>query len=88
MARIEPSIAKNKSLPKPFANANTGCLHTCVVNEAYRKLEDFLIEECKREIKPLNREEVRTLHTTLLNCRTNFEDEECLTFLKFIKLAF
>ena len=47
---------------------------TCVVNEAYRRLEDFLIEECKRDIKPLNREEIRTLYTTLLNCRTNFED--------------
>lgn len=47
-------------------------LASTVATDAYRKLEEFLIRECHRGIRQLNREEIRSIVTVLLNCRRNF----------------
>lgn len=59
-----------------------------VITDAYRRLELFLIEECHRSIKPLNRYEMSALYSFLCRCRTHLAPEDSNTFLKFVRLVF
>lgn len=59
-----------------------------IVSETYRKLEQFLIEDCNRNIKPLTGPEVRALQPVLMNSQAKFEDDEYLTFRKFMKVCY
>jgi len=59
-----------------------------IVSETYRKLEQFLIEDCNRNIKPLSGPELRALQPVLMNSQTKFEDEEYLTLRKFMKVCY
>lgn len=58
------------------------------LNESFRKLEQFLIEDCKRNIKPLTNPEMRALYPILAGAQLKFEDDEYLTFRKFMKVTF
>jgi hypothetical protein len=59
-----------------------------VVTEAYRTLEHFLMTECKRNIRVLNKFEMNSLYKVLCNCRILMPHEECLSFLKFVRIAY
>ena len=43
-----------------------------IATDVYRRLEHFLMKECKRKISILNREEMRAVFSILLNCKKNF----------------
>lgn len=47
-----------------------------------------MIEECGRNIKPLTGPEMRALYAILLNAQTKFEEDDYLTFRKFIKVTY
>jgi hypothetical protein len=53
----------------------------------YRLIEYFLINECKRNIKPINKYEINALQQVLFNCRFNLKEEQLLTFIKFVKMS-
>lgn len=59
-----------------------------MVTEGYRQLEHFLMNECKRSIKPSDKYEVGALHKILCNCRLLLRPEDSLTFLKYVQIAF
>lgn len=48
---------------------------TAVINEAFRKLEQFLVEDCQRNIKPLTSQEMRALFAILTNSQNKFEED-------------
>lgn len=62
--------------------------YTAFLNESFRKLESFLIEDCNRNIKPLTLPEMRALVPILLKSQSTFEEDEYLTLRKFIKVTF
>ena len=71
IAGVEEEVAKSGGKIM-IERSRYKTLASTVATDAYRKLEDFLIRECHRSIKQLNREEIRSIVTVLLNCRRNF----------------
>lgn len=59
-----------------------------VISESYRRLEQFLTEDCAKNIKPLSIVEIRALFAILSNVHTKFEEEESFTFRKFMKITY
>jgi len=55
---------------------------------AFRKLESFIAIECGKTIKFLDKSQMQSIYTTLLNCRTNLEPELVVTLFKFIRAGF
>ena len=51
-------------------------LSSSVIILAFRKLESFIANECGKTIKFLDRWQMSSLRTPLLNCRTNLEPEQ------------
>jgi CTP:phosphocholine cytidylyltransferase-like protein len=59
-----------------------------IATETYRKIEWFLSKECSKKIKPINREELRSIFRIILNCRVYFEADDVNTMLKFINAVY
>lgn len=59
-----------------------------VISESYRRLEQFLIQDCNKNIKPLSIVEIRALFSILSNIQNKFEEEESFTFRKFVKITY
>ena len=43
-----------------------------VISESYRRLEQFLIQDCNKNIKPLSIVEIRALFSILSNIQNKF----------------
>lgn len=61
-----------------------------ILNDVFKKIETFLIEDCKRHIRRLNMNEMKQLQPILLNCRTgkHLGEKKLSIFIKFVKVAF
>ena len=59
-----------------------------VLTAAFRRLESFLFNDCKRSIKYLNRLQMKTITYPLLNSRVKLVPTHCETFFKFITLCY
>jgi coenzyme F420-reducing hydrogenase beta subunit len=59
-----------------------------MATQSYRRMEKFMIEDCQQSMKGTTSNELKVLYTILLNCRDNFEYEEAITFVKFVKLTY
>lgn len=59
-----------------------------VLVDSYRRLEQFLAQDCCKNVQPLTLPEVRALFTILSNVHNKFEEEDSFTFRKFVKIAY
>ena len=59
-----------------------------VIILAYRNLESFIANDCGKMIKYLDRWQMRSICTPMLNCRTTMENEQMQTLFKFIQASF
>jgi hypothetical protein len=57
-----------------------------VVTLAYRKLESFLSEDCKKRITPINKAEMKRLMTPLLS--SSAFAEHIVTFKKYLRFMY
>lgn len=53
----------------------------------YRLLEYFLVSECKRSIKTINKYEINALQPLLFHARLSLPEDLLLTFLKFLRMS-
>jgi len=63
-------------------------LANSVIILAFRKLESFIEIECNKTIKHIDKAQMESIDTTLLNCRINLEPELVTTFMKFVKAGY
>ena len=51
-------------------------------------MEKFLVEECGRNIKPLTQTELRALYSEFANGNNKLEEDEYLTWRKFMRMTY
>jgi hypothetical protein len=61
---------------------------SCIVTEAYKWLEQFIIEDCQIKIEIHPREVFKLLFYRFLHCRQSFKNRECATFLDIIRVIY
>jgi hypothetical protein len=60
----------------------------CLVTEAYKWLEQFIIEDCQIKIEIHSRGVFKQLFYRFIHCRQSFKNKESATFLDIIRLLY